>query len=338
MLLSVVFAYARGTPVETDISSFSTNATFKGVSADRAAAFLANRFGDPVPVIEPLRQGAWSNAYGFHHAGGDFVIRFSAYADDFARDRIAAGYATRDLPIPKVTEVGETMGGYYAISERASGGFLDDLDGHQMRVMLPSLFSTLDAMRAVDLSGTSGFGNWGEDEAGEHASWQETMLAVALDTPDNRGYGWRKRLENSPVGATMFDEAHERLVDLVAYAPADRHLIHSDLLNFNVLVSDQSISAVIDWGCSLYGDFLYDVAWFAFWSPWYPAWEGIDFPQEAARHYAAIGLDVPHFKERLRCCQVHIGLGSQCYTANIGRWDTLEAVAPRTLAIARGDL
>ncbi len=40
----------------------------------------------------------------------------------------------------------------------------------------------------------------------------------------------------------------------------------------------------------MYGDFLHDLAWFAFWSPWYPAWENIDFPHEAAHHYESIGL------------------------------------------------
>ena len=49
----------------------------------------------------------------------------------------------------------------------------------------------------------------------------------------------------------------------------ERHLIHSDLLNYNVLVADGRISAVIDWGCAMYGDFLYDLAWFEFWAPWY---------------------------------------------------------------------
>ena len=56
------------------------------------------------------------------------------------------------------------------------------------------------------------------------------------------------------------------------------------------------------------GDFLYDLAWLCFWQPWYPAWQRIDFEQEARRHYDAIGLDVPHFEERLCCCQLHIGL------------------------------
>ena len=60
---------------------------------------------------------------------------------------------------------------------------------------------------------------------------------------------------------------------LAAGCPELRHVIHMDLLNRNVLVSEDGtrIEAVFDWGCSAYGDFLYDVAWFTFWAPWHPA-------------------------------------------------------------------
>lgn len=33
------------------------------------------------------------------------------------------------------------------------------------------------------------------------------------------------------------------------------------------------------------------------------------------RHYAAIGLDVLNFEERLSCCQIHIGLTGLAYQA-----------------------
>ena len=89
----------------------------------------------------------------------------------------------------------------------------------------------------------------------------------------------------------LFESGLSRLPHLVDACPEQRFLVHGDLLNYNVLVSTCAVSAVIDWGCSLYGDFLYDVAWLAFWAPWYPAWTGVDFATEAARHYAAIGLD-----------------------------------------------
>ena len=83
------------------------------------------------------------------------------------------------------------------------------------------------------------------------------------------------------------------------------------------------------------GDFLYDLAWFCFWQPWYPAWQRIDFAEEARGHYASIGLDVPDFDERLRCCQIHIGLAAQAYQAYSGAWTELHDTARRTLQIAR---
>ncbi|HEV2067289.1 MAG TPA: aminoglycoside phosphotransferase family protein, partial [Thermomicrobiales bacterium] len=137
-------------------------------------------------------------------------------------------------------------------------------------------------------------------------------------------------------GSSPFEEAFSCLHALVDHCPEERHLIHGDLLNRNVLVRDGRIFAVLDWGCSKYGDFLYDLAWFAFWQPWYPAWASIDFRDEALRHFAAIGLDVPSFDERLRCCQIHIGLDGQAYNAFKGRWHNVEQIAKRTLAVAAG--
>ena len=85
----------------------------------------------------------------------------------------------------------------------------------------------------------------------------------------------------------------------------------------------------------MYGDFLYDVAWFSFWSAWYRAWDGIDFAQEAKHHLQSIDLTVPDFEERLRCYELHIGLGGQAYCAFAGHWVDLEWTAQRTLAVAR---
>ncbi len=201
--------------------------------------------------------------------------------------------------------------------------------------MLPSLFAALDAAREVDLRESTGYGGWGGDGNAAYPSWRAALLAIAEDWPEERTHGWRERLITSPTGSAPFAEGLDRLEALTQYCPEERHLIHSDLLNFNVLVEDGRISAVIDWGCAMYGDFLYDLAWFLFWSPWYPDWREIDFKSEAARHYASIGLEVPYFEERLTCCQIHIGLAAQAYNAFKERWDALEETAQRTLEVAR---
>lgn len=299
-----------------------------------AAAFLADRFHGDAGAVSPVGQGEWSKAYTFCRAGAEYVIRFSALREDFAKDRLAARYASRDLPIPRVIELGEAFGGFYAISERMPGGYLDELDEVRMRAILPSLFAALDAARHVDLSASTGYGAWDADRTAPHTSWRAALLDVAIDRPTDRTHGWRKRLASSPTGSGPFDKALARLQSLVDACPDERHLLHCDLLHYNVLVLGDRISAVIDWGCSTYGDFLYDLAWFLYWWPWYPAWHAIDFRSEAVRHYRSIGLDVPHLEERLRCYEVHIGLDAQAYSAFTGRWADLEATARRTLEIA----
>ena len=51
-------------------------------------------------------------------------------------------------------------------------------------------------------------------------------------------------------------------------------------------------------------------------------------------HYRATGVDVPHFGERLRCYEIHIGLTHLAYCAFAGnRDDDLRAVARRTREI-----
>jgi len=306
------------------------------VTDTQAGAFLLERFGGEAGPPAAVGQGEWSKAYAFSRADTDYIVRFSTLDEDFEKDRLAAArYSSRDLPIPPIIELGEAFDGFYAISERMPGSYLDAVDERQMRTLLPSLFAALDATRFADVSATLGYGIWEADGNAPHPTWRAALLDVVNDRPIDRVHGWRERLASSATGMGRFEEALRLFQALVDQAPEGRHLIHSDLLHFNVLVSGDQITAVIDWGCSMYGDFLYDVAWFSFWSPWYRAWDGIDFASEAWRHFESIGLTVPHFEERLRCYELHIGLSGQAYCAFAGHWDDLEWTAQRSLAVAQ---
>jgi aminoglycoside phosphotransferase (APT) family kinase protein len=108
--------------------------------------------------------------------------------------------------------------------------------------------------------------------------------------------------------------------------PVERHVVHNDPLAGNVLVDERRISGVIDWGCSMYGDYLYDLAHFVFWRNWYTAWRDIDFAAEAERHYELSGLGVPRFRERLACYQIQIGLDSCAFSAYRERWEEFDPV------------
>lgn len=191
----------------------------------------------------------------------------------------------------------------------------------------------LDAARAVDLAAATGYG--GVDVAGNggYPSWQAFLLDVDRDPVEARTHSWPERLGRSPYGLAAFEAAYAWLAILAPRCPDERHVVHSDLFNRNVFVEGDHLSGVIDWGCMLYGDFLYDVAWLTFWAPWYPAWRGIDFAAEALAHWRGVGLDVPDAATRLRCYELHIGLAHYAYNAFQGRWQTYEQTVARTQAI-----
>ena len=305
------------------------------VDVSAAADFLRERFGPTVSdVVAAPRQGMWSRAFFFRDDERELVIRFADTAWNFEKDHAFAAYGSDDLPIPLVLEIGDAGDEVrYAVSTRAHGSFLEDLDRDAMARAVPSVFGALDAMRAVDLSDRVGFGSPLPNFDGELPTWREFLLAVNDDDPTlaaNPVRGWRAVLDGRPDAARTFDDAYSALASSVDACPEIRHLVHNDLLHGNVLVAHDRITAVFDWQCAIYGDFLYDVALFTFWAPWVPALDTAVVRTSIRRHYDEIGLVVPDLEARLRCYEVHIGLCHVGYHAWMRDWDELEAVARRT--------
>lgn len=300
----------------------------------QALSVLNDTLDLPVHAVEHLKGGAWSTAFAFQVHEEAFVIRFSEHEDDFDRDAFACRFSTPDVPVPLVIHRGTYEKVAFAVSQRVPGRFIDDLDGCEYRRVLPSVLATLDGMRTADVSTTRGYGLWDAAGNGTGATWAGYLRTSLEDSPDVRGGSWRARLESSPTGAEHFDRDLRVLDRLLPNLPDLRHVVHSDLLNYNVFVDGDRISGVIDWGCAMYGDFLYELAWFAFWSPWYPQWSDIDVAKAARIHYAGLGVDLHDFDVRIISYQLHIGLGHQAYNASIGEWNDLADVARHTAAIA----
>lgn len=288
-------------------------------ASEQARDFVQRYYGARAGALSPLGGGAWSRAYALVLDGREAVIRFGAHRDDYAKDALMARWSGPDLPIPRVLEIGEAPGGYFAVSQRAAGVPLEELDGAGMRAVLPSLLRTLDAIAAVPVPPDGGYGAWGPGGRAAHALWGEALLSVAQ--PRGRLPGWRARLETRPEAAHTFDRALQRLAGLVPALPAPRRVIHQDLLAGNVLVQASRISAVLDWGNALHGDPLYDAAWLLYWWPWHPPWGACDIRGVLIDHWEGGGGQPALREERLHCYQLHIGLDALAYTAFMQRWD-----------------
>lgn len=299
------------------------------VTNEQAYAFLQSHLPTPPQAVTLIGAGAWSRCFGYRVGDVEYAIRFGAHVEDFYKDRRAAAYASPDLPIPQVLDIGEALGGYYAIAPRAYGVPLETVDAETWRVVTPWLAAVLEALRTADIAATSGFGSWDAQGQAAASSWSQHLLAVAEDTPDLRIHGWRRKLEaGSPEGSAAFAWGFARLQQAVSDA-IPRSLLHCDLINRNVLVDAGHIAAVFDWGCARYGDHLYDLAWFEFWAPWHPNLDVALLRIELERRWRQAGYTPAALPERLAACYLHIGLDHLAYNAHRGDWETLAATAAR---------
>jgi hygromycin-B 4-O-kinase len=279
-----------------------------------------------------LGAGKWSRAFSFETDDSSLVVRFGDHDEDFIKDRIAASWQQPGLPVPKFIDMGEALGTFYAITERAEGTFLDHLTTNEVANVMPSVFRVLDALRRVPVPEAAGFGGWNRDGVGEHNSWKDVLLTVESTRP--RVEGWRRRLRQWPEFERAFYQGFERLQILAEHVPSRRDVIHRDLVNRNVLVTDANVTSVFDWGCSMYGDHLYDVAWLTFCAFYTSGFDRLETLRLARRHYVGEGFDPDDFDRRINCYELHIGLGALVYRVFLGDEPGAQPLAALILAIS----
>ncbi len=289
--------------------------------------FLTDLVG-PVSDVVVVGAGAWSTAFGFSTAEARKVARFGQFRGDFEKDRIAGSWSSEGLPIPPVSDIGEAFEGYYAISEHCQGVPLESLDASGWASVLPSLVTALDRLRSVAPKDAQGFGGWGPYDM-PFPSWRAFILAVVTDEPERRTHGWTDKLRKHESAYTTFERGYRELDALTDSLHPEPNVVHADLLERNVHVADSRIAGIFDWGSSHLGDFLYDVAWLEFWSPWYPAMSQIDVVAAARTRFGESGANLDNFDERMRCALIHIGLDHLAYNAWTGNRSALDAVDER---------
>jgi aminoglycoside phosphotransferase (APT) family kinase protein len=311
------------------------------VDEDQAREFLIARFG-PVNALRALSGGFWSSAYAFVQDGRELVVRFGTNADRFEADRSAMAFSSVDLPVPDVLEIGDACGGVYAISVLHHGTRLESIRPDQGAVAGPMLASLIGALYRVPKSADLAV-VWHERPVRADLTWRDWLMERLEDHPSPDVHLPQAALSVHPESQRVFDAAYRRVREIVDVCPERRDLVHGDLLNANVLVTDDASrpSAVFSWKCSVRGDFLFDVAWCTFWSHWHPGIAAAD-PWRHTRRDATLRNDDEAWAEaslRHHCYELHIGATHLGFNAWTGDVDWMERIAARIEAVlARGPL
>ena len=290
---------------------------------DGVAAAVAEDLGATPP--EWFAAGAWSTAYALDLDGEPVVLRVGRHGEDFAKDAIMGAVVTT-VPVPAVYRRGERDGWAFAVSARATGTPIDDLDAAGFEAVLPALFDVMDKISRLDIGG-SGYGPWNQSKTGAYSSWAAAVLDTGDVSPRRRGT--REALAASSIGIGPYDAGLAVLKRLVVDLPEHRAMIHGDLLARNVLVDGDRIAAVLDWGNASFGDPAYDAAWLLFSRPWYGQWSEVDIE-------GAIGRRWNPDPVAMRAYQMHMALEGMKGCAFRGRFDDAARCAEIVVNLNRG--
>lgn len=272
--------------------------------SDDVIDVLRKRFGP----LEHIGAGAWSTAFRFHQNGNPMVVRVGRHVEDFDVDAEMSAFSSRELPIPIVAEVASLESPHehlsICVSSFAKGIPIEAVPRGEWAALVPAVADLFDALRAVS-----------PPSATNVRSWPDVLLAES-DNESGRMRGWRDLLAARPGQHEAYEKSRDRLRELsqrdavVAIKPT---LLHCDLVNRNVHVSDGRITGVFDWGCRRWGDHLFDFAWFVFWEPWM---ENLDVGLLRSELVDRWGAE-PH-PERLAACLLQIGADHLAYNAFAG--------------------
>ena len=283
---------------------------------DEISAWLGVRYGRDDLAVEQIGEGAWSCAYRFALDGVDLVVRVGGSRSDFEKDRAAAHFAGDDLPVPCVHAVGDLRPGtHFCISDFVPGTPLESVDTDVWYTVVPHLVDVMEAMRALR-------------PATVGPPWRSILRRETGEVDDPRIAMWRRKLADDDRGSEAFIDGTRALQRIdVGDVPAS--LVHADVVNRNVHVHDGRVSGIFDWGCTMWGDHLYDLACIEFWSPWHPSLDVDALAEEFHRRWARDGVVVERFAERRRACLLHVGLEHIVYHAVMADPDARDAVIER---------
>ena len=217
----------------------------------------------PIADLEPVQEGLESQAFASTLDGVACIARINPQITGFEKDRYAfEHFGGPSLPVPPVLALGWLDESHaYCVTRRAPGVTAEAPAVGSGEHIAAATFACWLAMGEVDISATTGFGPFDATGHAAATTWRSHLLEASRLSWD----GLQR------ADASLVEALSAQLEMLVDYCPEERRLIHRDFGDGNLIVDDDRVTGVIDWGEAGYGDPLYDIACGHFWGVWVPS-------------------------------------------------------------------
>ncbi len=264
--------------------------------------FLEAVLQGPVSNLQPFDRGLHCRIFSFEFQNQHLVLRLAHDGSHVLKEWQAQHYLGSVLPIPMVFKEGIHAQQYWAIVARC--------DGQALAQKPFSLAQQLDHKVIIDsllklhtqsvLCQLRGFGSLHWESGLGLPSWHKYLISVF-------GQSAETLVANSLLSPECFKNYYQRLVQFLPYCPQDAWVIHGDFKAQNIIVHQGQMTGIVDWSGLGFGDFLYDIAVYAF---YLPSSERQGFLQAAFIRYQQAGFDLTGCQQRLAAYTIHSALGA----------------------------
>ncbi|MHA1199731.1 MAG: phosphotransferase family protein [Candidatus Heimdallarchaeaceae archaeon] len=311
------------------------------VSISEVEDFLLKNFCTDIKNIEILKGGEISQAFSFKNHSDEYVIKvrkvrkrfrkFNPFAKEIEISEILKKKDSQ-IPIPKVVQHGPFKGDkkerfIYSIVEKAKGSFVHLFPKETANLVDNSLVDMLYRIHTIDISETKGYGNWDKWNKAKLKSMQKHVL----EGLEREKVFTNERFSSGIFEKDLYIQGSTKIRELVEYCSSERNLVHADFGFDNVLADKVgNVTAVFDWEHSIFGDFIYDIAWMDFWV----------FREENAysniyckKYKDSNLLDFENYEERLLCYKLYIGMAAAGFFSESNQEDKYLEAKQRVLSL-----
>lgn len=255
----------------------------------------------PVFNLQTFARGLHCRIFSFEFQNQHLVLRLAHHGSHVLKEWQAHRYLGAVLPVPAVFKEGIQAQQYWAIVARCPGQALaDDAFSLAQEVRHETIIEHLFKLHShVLLYPFRGFGPLDWESGQGDCSWQAYLKSAF-------GQSHKTLASDSLLCVSDFEAYYSRLIALLPDCPSSGWLIHGDFKAQNLIVDQGRVTGIVDWSGLGFGDFLYDLAVYAF---YLPAQQRQPFLQEALSRYQQSGFDLRRFEQRLTAYMVHSALG-----------------------------
>jgi len=225
------------------------------LTIEDASKFLVEHYSSQITGLEELTGGKHSKAFSYERTGQGLIVRFNVEDGGFFKDKYAFEHFGKNIPIPKVIEIGTYKDLTYCITEKISGETARYQYNKNNFSSLPLLYGAVEEISKISSDGTG----YGYLDLNGNAPYQSSSEYVRRVYGSNDIFDWNEIWKIPFVDKDFTDYVAEKLGHFAQFTTTQRELLHGDFGADNVFVKDNKVSGIIDWEKMRCGDHFLDV-------------------------------------------------------------------------------